>query len=77
MSISLVNDGRTARRVAENIMTENACRSIGSITGLVLGLTLMFALGLTGMVAGALFGAGGAVAGGISGEKFYAWQRRG
>ncbi len=36
----------------------------------------MISLGFTGMIAGALFGAGGAVAGGILGENFYAWRRR-
>ena len=58
-------------------MTENTCRSIGSIAGLIVGIALMYGVGLTGMLAGAVFGAGGAVAGGISGEKFYAWRRRG
>ena len=53
-------------------MTVDAYRSIGAITGLVMGLGLMFALGFGGMIPGFLFGAGGAVAGGISGEKFYA-----
>lgn len=58
-------------------MTVDTCRTIGSIAGLTLGIVLMVLLGYSGMIPGALFGAGGAVAGGISGEKFYAWRRRG
>ena len=53
-------------------MSLDACRSIGAISGLVIGLGLMIAFGYGGMIPGFLFGAGGAVAGGISGEKFYA-----
>lgn len=57
-------------------MTEDASRSVGAIAGLCLGLAIMFALGLGGMIPGALFGAGGAVAGGIIGEKVFAWLHR-
>lgn len=53
-------------------MTVDGFRSIGAITGLVIGLALMIGLGYGGMIPGFLFGAGGAVAGGISGEKLYA-----
>lgn len=59
-------------------MTEGAARSICAILGLGLGLAVMVAAGVQGMIAGAVFGAGGAVLGGITGEKLYAWlqQRR-
>lgn len=48
---------------------EQTYRSIAAITGLVLGLLVMWLLGLNGMLWGALFGAGGAVAGGMTGER--------
>ena len=57
-------------------MTEDSSRSVGAIIGLVLGLGLMFLIGFGGMIPGAIFGAGGAVAGGITGEKLYAKSRR-
>ncbi|TWU10958.1 hypothetical protein [Allorhodopirellula heiligendammensis] len=44
-------------------------RSVGAIIGLVLGLALMWMLGWGGMVPAAIFGAGGAVIGGMSGER--------
>lgn len=44
-------------------------RSIGAITGLAAGLGLMWLLGMGGMVPAAFFGAGGAVIGGMSGER--------
>ncbi len=53
-------------------MSEDTYRTIGAISGLLLGMLLMVALGMGGMVAGALFGAGGAVTGGICGEKVFA-----
>jgi outer membrane lipoprotein SlyB len=56
-------------------MTLDAYRSIGAITGLVVGLGLMFAFGFGGMIPGFLFGAVGAVAGGMSGEKIYATRK--
>lgn len=52
-------------------MTQDAYRSIGAIAGLAIGLGLMFAFGFGGMIPGFLFGAGGAVVGGISGEKVH------
>lgn len=58
-------------------MTEDTFRTIGAVTGLILGIGLMMGLGYTGMVPGAIFGAGGTVAGGMSGEKFYQWRGRG
>ena len=57
-------------------MNEDTYRSIGAIIGLTLGLILMFALGIGGMIPGALFGAGGAVTGGICGEKLFASRSR-
>jgi outer membrane lipoprotein SlyB len=57
-------------------MTEESSRSVGAILGLVIGLGLMFLLGFGGMIPGALFGAGGAVAGGVTGEKVFAWMKR-
>ncbi len=56
-------------------MSKDTYRSIGAILGLCLGLGLMIAIGWGGMIPGAVFGAGGAVAGGISGEKVFAWRR--
>ena len=50
-------------------MTEQGYRSLFAILGLVLGLGLMTLLGLGGMIPGAVFGAGGAVVGGITGER--------
>ena len=57
-------------------MSEQHYRSVGSIIGLVAGLGLMVLFGYAGMVPGALFGAGGCVAGGITGEKVFAWNQR-
>lgn len=54
-------------------MTESAYRSIGSILGLTTGIVLMVAFGFSGIIPGALFGAGGCVAGAITAEKLYAW----
>lgn len=53
-------------------MNEDTYRTIGAIIGLAFGLVLMVGIGLGGMIPGALFGAGGAVVGGICGEKFFA-----
>ena len=53
-------------------MNEDTYRTIGAIIGLAAGIGMMITLGMSGMVPGALFGAGGAVAGGICGEKLYA-----
>ena len=57
-------------------MTKDASRSIGAIAGLCLGIALMMAIGFHDMVSSALFGAGGAVAGGVTGEKIFAWLDR-
>ena len=50
-------------------MSEQVYRSLFAIMGLVLGMLLMVGLGFGGMVPGAFFGAGGAVLGGIIGER--------
>ena len=50
-------------------MSEQVYRSLFAILGLVLGMLLMVGLGFGGMVPGAIFGAGGAVLGGIIGER--------
>ena len=55
-------------------MSKDNYRSIGAILGLAIGLGLMFVMGLGGMIPGAVFGAGGAVLGGITGEKIFAWR---
>ena len=57
------------------MMTQDRYRSIGAIAGLAIGLGIMIAIGRGGMIAGFLFGAGGAVVGGIIGEKMF--TRRG
>lgn len=49
-------------------MSEDVYRSMFAIIGLVLGMVLMVTLGFGGMIPGALFGAGGAVLGGMAGE---------
>ncbi|MGV3485331.1 MAG: hypothetical protein ACO1RT_13005 [Planctomycetaceae bacterium] len=50
-------------------MNRDTRRSIGAITGLTIGLTAMWLLDLHGLIAAFIFGAGGAVAGGMIGEK--------
>lgn len=57
-------------------MTEQNYRSIGAIVGLSAGIGLMVLLGYSGIVASALFGAGGCVSGAIVAEKLYARNRR-
>ena len=52
-------------------MTRDNYRSIGAIAGLILGLVLMRSLGQGGVLFGAIFGAGGALVGGILGEQFH------
>ena len=44
---------------------------IGAISGLLIGLTVMYLLGMGGLVPAAVFGAGGCVLGGISGEQIH------
>lgn len=50
-------------------MTQQTARTIGSITGLAIAIGLMILLGLSGVLWGALFGAGGAVLGSITAER--------
>ena len=52
-------------------MGRDAFRKIGAITGLVLGIIVMRLAGQGGILPGAVFGAGGAVIGGICGEQIY------
>ncbi|MCA9138575.1 MAG: hypothetical protein KDB00_17510 [Planctomycetales bacterium] len=53
------------------MMSRDNYRSIGAITGLALGITLMISLGKHGVIPGAIFGAGGALAGGVLGERIH------
>lgn len=57
-------------------MSEQAYRSLFAVLGIVFGMTLMFVLGLRGMIPGAVFGAGGAVIGGMLGEAIARRQGR-
>ena len=57
-------------------MTRDNYRSVGAISGLALGIAVMMLLGLSGVLPGALFGAGGALAGGIAGERVHAMLNR-
>ena len=57
-------------------MTRDRFRSIGALIGLALGILIMTALGQSGVLAGAFFGAGGALIGGILGEQIHARQDR-
>ncbi len=50
-------------------MSREAGRSVGALTGLAIGALLMWALGLGGVIPLFLFGAGGAVSGGMIGER--------
>ena len=49
--------------------SEQAYRSVFAILGLVVGLGVMVLLGMGCMIPGAVFGAGGAVLGGMLGER--------
>lgn len=57
-------------------MSEQGYRSICAICGLALGIGLMRLLDYGGMIPGALFGAGGAVLGGMVGERLAARRPR-
>jgi uncharacterized membrane protein len=48
---------------------EQVYRSVCAILGLILGMVCMVALGLQSLVGGAIFGAAGAVLGGMTGER--------
>lgn len=59
-------------------MSEQNYRTIGALTGLGIGIGFMYAMGMSGIVPGAVFGAGGCVCGGIIGENVHRWnQKRG
>ncbi len=59
-------------------MSEQNYRTIGALSGLAIGIGLMFAIGMSGLVPSAIFGAGGCVCGGIIAENVYRWnQKRG
>ena len=53
-------------------MSRESYRSIGAVIGLVIGFALMKLAGQSGVMPGAIFGAGGALAGGIIGERVHA-----
>ena len=53
-------------------MSRENYRSIGAIMGLVVGILLMLGLRQGGVIPGAIFGAGGALIGGILGERVHA-----
>ncbi|MEM9586187.1 MAG: hypothetical protein AAGA03_02805 [Planctomycetota bacterium] len=53
-------------------MSRENYRTVGAIAGLLIGLGLMWITGVSGMIPGAIFGASGAVLGGISGEQMHA-----
>lgn len=53
-------------------MSRDGFRSVGAITGLVIGFLLMRSLGFGGVLMGAIFGACGALIGGMIGERVHA-----
>jgi hypothetical protein len=57
-------------------MTEQTCRSIGALAGLLGGVAVMRGLGFTGLVPAAVLVAGGCVLGAIAAEKFYRWRQQ-
>ena len=50
-------------------MSREAGRSIGALAGLAMGVAMMWAFGYGGVIPLFLFGAGGAIVGGIAGER--------
>ncbi|MEM9365719.1 MAG: hypothetical protein AAGD07_06960 [Planctomycetota bacterium] len=52
-------------------MNREGYRSVGAIAGLLSGIAMMTWLTSGGLVIAAVFGAGGAVAGGMLGEQVY------
>jgi len=57
-------------------MTQETYRSIGAIVGVIIGVVSMALLGFSGLIAGFCFGAGGAVLGGILGERVYSMRHK-
>lgn len=57
-------------------MSRESYRSIGAIFGLAIGFALMKLAGQSEIVPGAIFGAGGALAGGIIGERVHTLRNR-
>ena len=53
-------------------MSVDNYRTICSIAGLSIGIIIMVVSGMSGLIPGFIFGAGGAVLGGIVGEKIHA-----
>ncbi|MGI9472317.1 MAG: hypothetical protein ACR2NZ_12320 [Rubripirellula sp.] len=59
-------------------MSEQNYRTIGALCGLTVGIGVMLGLGFSGVLPGAVFGAGGCVCGGMIAESVYRWnQKRG
>ena len=58
-------------------MSRDTFRKIGAISGLVLGMVLMRLAGQGGILLGAIWGAGGAVFGGVLGEQIHGALRGG
>jgi len=46
-------------------------RTVGALSGLAIGMTSMWLFGFGGLIPAAIFGAGGAVIGGMSGERIH------
>ncbi|TWU26469.1 hypothetical protein Pla52o_03220 [Novipirellula galeiformis] len=57
-------------------MSQETYRSLGAIAGVITGVVSMALLGFSGLIAGFCFGAGGAVLGGILGERFHGWRHK-
>ncbi len=58
-------------------MSRERCRSIGAVIGLAIGIGLMyFVFAMQGVLPGAIFGAGGALLGGITGERVHLIRNR-
>lgn len=57
------------------MISKDTARRIGAISGLVLGILLMRLLGYSGILPGALFGAGFCVVGSITAEQIYDRRR--
>ncbi|WP_345683497.1 hypothetical protein [Novipirellula caenicola] len=57
-------------------MTQETYRSIGAIAGVITGVVSMALLGFSGLIAGFCFGAGGAVLGGILGERVHSMRHK-